>query len=106
MPIPRNKALKVVLFAVVAIALAGLVVMALWNWLMPTLFAWPRITFWQATGLFLLSRILFGAFGGRGGSMRWRRRMMTQWERMTPEEREKFREILGRGPERGGPEKT
>jgi hypothetical protein len=31
----------------------------LWNWLMPTVFGLPHITFWQAVGLNLLSSILF-----------------------------------------------
>jgi hypothetical protein len=30
----------------------------LWNWLMPTIFGLPHITFWQAVGLNLLSSIL------------------------------------------------
>jgi hypothetical protein len=33
--------------------------MWLWNWLMPTMFGLPEITFWQAVGLNLLSTILF-----------------------------------------------
>jgi len=33
--------------------------MLLWNWLMPTLFQLPEITFWQACGLQLLSTLLF-----------------------------------------------
>ena len=37
----------------------GLVVMALWNWLMPEIFGLKRVTYWQAWGLFLLSSILF-----------------------------------------------
>lgn len=32
----------------------------LWNWLMPTIFGLPYITFWQAVGLNLLSAILLG----------------------------------------------
>jgi hypothetical protein len=42
--------------------LFGLVVMFLWNWLMPVIFALPVITFWQAWGLVLLSHILFKSF--------------------------------------------
>ena len=37
----------------------GYPVMWLWNWLMPTIFNLPEITFWQAIGLNLLSTILF-----------------------------------------------
>ncbi|MGA3195500.1 MAG: hypothetical protein ABSD39_10910 [Terriglobales bacterium] len=73
--------------------LGGEVVKLLWNWLLPSLFGWRLITFWQALGILALSRILFGRIGGRGfrGS-RFRGRMSERWGRMTPEEREKFRQ--------------
>lgn len=72
------------------IAIGGEIVMQLWNWLLPALFGWRRITFWQALGLLALCRILFGGFRLNGsGRSSFRRR---RWERMTPEERERFRE--------------
>jgi hypothetical protein len=76
---------------VMFIAIGGTVVMNLWNWLTPELFGWRQIGFWQALGLLALCRILFGGFGGRGFH-RSRRRMAENWERMTPEEREKLRQ--------------
>jgi hypothetical protein len=78
------------------IALGGEVVRLLWNGLLPTLFGWPPITFWQALGLLALCRILFGNIGLGGGSYRSRsrRRMDERWEQMTPEERERFRQGL------------
>ena len=74
------------------VALGGEVVRLLWNWLLPTLFGWRQITFWQALALLALCRILFGTWGGRHRSRsdfgrRWRER----WDHMTPEEREKYR---------------
>ena len=73
----------------------GFAVMWLWNWLMPDLFGLRPIGFWQAFGLLLLARLLFGGVrGGSGRHMRWRHRMRERWERMTPEERERFREGL------------
>lgn len=76
--------------------IGGEVVMLLWNWLAPELFGLGQITFWQALGLLALCRILFGGFGLGGGSPRSnsRRRMRERWERMTPEERERFRQGL------------
>ena len=76
------------------IAVGGGIVMQLWNWLAPALFGIKQITFWQALGLLLLCRILFGGFGLGGGhsSSRSRRRMSERFEQMTPEEREKFRQ--------------
>lgn len=77
------------------IALGGAVVKLLWNWLLPTLFGWPSITFWQALGLLALCRILVGGFGGGGGSRDgMRRRMAGRWSHMTPEERERLAERL------------
>ena len=35
----------------------------LWNWLLPSLFGWRLITFWQALGILVLCRILFGGLG-------------------------------------------
>ena len=92
------RGLKFAVFAVPAaalfLAIFGWVVMSLWNWLMPAIVGWHAITYWQALGILVLSKILFGSFrGGGGGPNRyWRRRMMERWARMTPEEREKFRE--------------
>jgi hypothetical protein len=82
--------------APIAISVFGFVVMTLWNWLMPHLFGVPVITFWQAWGLLLLSKILFGSFHGQQGESRrhWRRRMLARWEKMTPEEREQLRREL------------
>ena len=74
------------------IALGGFVVQQLWNWLLPPLFGWSQVTFWQALGLLALCRILFGGFrvGGPSGS-HIRNRMADRWARMTREEREHFK---------------
>ena len=91
------------------IFIGGQVVMRLWNWLLPELFAWPQITFWQALALLALCRILFGGSGMmRGGGMghtRFRRRMAERWDSMTPEEREKFCQgLYGRWGRDGAPD--
>jgi hypothetical protein len=88
----------IVVFAVAALVLS-FVVMWLWNRLVPGIFGWKAITYWQAAGLMVLSKILFGGFhrhGGRGGRgwkerREWKRRMKEKFEHMTPEERERFR---------------
>src|SRR5271157_806211 len=88
--------IKVILIAIVAVVVFGFVVMGLWNWLMPALFGWHAITFWQAVGLLVLSKILFGGFrGGPGRSMHWRGRMREKWAQMSPEERERFSRGMG-----------
>jgi hypothetical protein len=81
------------------VAIGGEVVMHLWNWLVPAVFGWRQITFWQALGLLVLSRILFGNMGcgsGGGGNDRSKcdRQKSERWERMTPEERKKFRQNM------------
>jgi hypothetical protein len=87
------KGMKILLLVLLAAAVLSFVVMSLWNWLMPALFGLHRIAFSQALGLLLLSKILFGGLRGRGGPHRhWKGRMMERWEKMTPEERENFRE--------------
>jgi hypothetical protein len=40
-------------------ALMSLPVMLLWDWLMPTIFGLPEITWFQAWGLLFLSGLLF-----------------------------------------------
>ena len=85
--------LKILPFGLAFLALVGWVVMSLWNWLMPALFGWHEIGYWQAWGILILSKILFGSFHGRPGGP-WRHRMMERFDHMTPEEREKFRQAL------------
>ena len=89
---PVRKVLKVTTLVVLLIAGSSLVVMLLWNGLMPALFAWQPISFLQAMGILVLSKILFGGFrGGRGAAWHWRGRMLERWQQMTPEERQVFR---------------
>ncbi len=92
------------------IVIGGEIVLQLWNWLLPPLFGWRQIGFWQALGLLVLCRILFGGLGWRGsGRSSFRRRMEERCEHMTPEERERFRqrfrerfgERFGFGPSTG-----
>jgi hypothetical protein len=88
------------------IVIGGEVVMKLWNWLLPPLFGWRQITFWQGLGLLALCRILFGGLGMHSsGRSNFRRRMRDRCEHVTPEERERFRqrmrERFGVGPSTG-----
>ena len=99
-----------ILLGIAGVFIFGNIVMLLWNALLPALFHFPLITFWQALGLLALSKILFGGFRG-GGRFRGRRDHLRQaWTNMSPEEREKFKHEwssrCGRGfqPERTGAE--
>jgi hypothetical protein len=99
----RWKMIFIAPLAILAMALfafvGGELVLHLWNWLLPSLFGWRQLTFWQALGLLALCRILFGGFGfhnsGRSrGRWRMKERMAGRCGRMTPEERERFRERM------------
>ena len=67
----RRKWYWIAPLAIIAIPLflfvGGEVVKYLWNWLLPPLFGWRMLTFWQALGLLALCRILFGHHGGHRG---------------------------------------
>jgi hypothetical protein len=83
----------VALVILIFIAAGGQAVLHLWNWLLPPLFGFKAITFWQAVGILALCRLLFGGFGGFGRSgNHCRERMQKRRQNMTPEEREKFRQ--------------
>lgn len=83
---------KLIIGFTVVIIVVGWVVMLLWNFLMPVVFNLPVINFYQALGLLILSKILFGHAGrGWGGGM-WKNKWKEKWGSMTPEEKEKFRE--------------
>ena len=57
------------ILAITGIAiLFGFIVMWLWNWLMPEIFGLTTITYWQAVGLFILAKFIFGGFGGNNDS--------------------------------------
>lgn len=75
-----------ILGILLVIAIGGGVVMLLWNWLVPPLFGWPQVTFWQAFGLLALCRILFGGSGMKGSYR----------SHHTPEERERMRQAFRR----------
>ena len=86
------RGIKILTMVVAACLVFGFVIMYLWNWLMPTLFGLRTITFAQALGLLILSKLLLGGFhrhaGGRHG---WKRHMEERFAQMSPEERERLR---------------
>lgn len=95
---------QIALILLIVVAGFGQAVLQLWNWLMPSIFGLPSLTFWQAVGLLGLSWILFGGRRGfPGRSWPWRHGMRGRWEQMTPVEREDFRKAMesrcGRRPE-------
>ena len=73
------------------LALVSYVVMQLWNNLLPEILHVNPISYWQAMGIFILSKILFG-FGKGGGRGGWgKHKIMERYKGMTPEERQDFK---------------
>ncbi len=94
-----GKVAMMVLFGFIAIIALGFTIMALWNNILVAVLHVGMINFWQALGLFLLSKLLFGGFSGGWGGNRghggpgWgKREMYKKWESMSPEERMQFKE--------------
>ena len=72
-----TKGVKILFFAVFMVGvflLVGYVLMQLWNWLMPDLFGLTTITYWQAFGILVLAKIIFGFGGGNGPRKSHKRR--------------------------------
>ncbi|HET6253740.1 MAG TPA: hypothetical protein VFE32_06690 [Puia sp.] len=91
-----RKVFGILILAIIGIFAFGSIVMLLWNALMPDIFHLPLITFWQALGLLLLTKILFSGFRG-GPKARWKMDSLREgWAKMTPEQQEKFRQEWGR----------
>lgn len=107
----RRKPKRFILFPLVGAAMAllvGGIVMLLWNAVLPEATGAHPLRYWQAVGLLILCRILFGNFrGGRFGDGRFggteRNNWREKWGRMAPEERIRFREEWQRRcrPEQG-----
>jgi hypothetical protein len=94
------KILKVIAFVLFFVAVGGLVVMNLWNWLIPAIFGLKVISFTEALGLLVLSKILFGGFrggGGWGGNRMhfWKDKMIERMKNMSPEDRERMKAKWG-----------
>jgi hypothetical protein len=88
-----KKALFIPIIVAAIVFVLGSVVMLLWNAIIPPLFNIGQISFWQAVGILLLSKILFGGFHhGHGHNFgRWGH-MHRRWNHMSDEERSRFRE--------------
>src|SRR5258708_40219020 len=87
----RRKLIFIVPLAMLGMALfifiGGEIVTHLWNWVLPTLFGFRQIGFWQGLGILGLCRILFGGLGLHGsGRSRLRRPPGERWVRVCPEE--------------------
>jgi hypothetical protein len=88
--------IKIVFGITAFVIVFGFGTMYLWNWLVPSLFHGPIINFYQTVGLLVLSKILFGGFGGKhyGGKHNGsscKNRMRERYSKMSAEEKEQFK---------------
>jgi hypothetical protein len=87
------KGVAIAVAVIIFIGVFSAAVMLLWNYLVPVLFHGPELGYWQAFGLLVLCRILFGGIRARGMHGHFaRRRWRDRWESLTPEERERLRQ--------------
>jgi hypothetical protein len=93
---------KCIMAAIAAVFFFALITMLLWNWLVPVLFAGPVISYGQAFGLLVLTKILFFGIGGRrkcfsdpGSSQQhWKHRFYEKISTWSPEEKEAFKKKM------------
>ena len=89
------RAIRFLFFIVIGLTLAGFVVMWLWNTILPPVAGVGMVNFWQALGLLVLCRLLFGNLSGnrrRHAPFGRKKVLMRQkWAKMTPEERQEFK---------------
>ena len=105
-----GKAVMILVFCAAFVMLFSFIVMSLWNGVLHEVLGVKLITFWQALGILVLSKILFSGFGGgfrhkrEHFRNRFRQKMLDKWEKMTPEEKQKFKaEWKNRCRNWGGP---
>ena len=89
----RKKIYFVPFIIIGVIAILSAIVMLLWNNVLVDVVNVKQITYWQAAGLFILSKILFTSFrpgppgGFRRGGPPWRNKLMN----LSDEERDQFK---------------
>ncbi|MBI1306161.1 MAG: hypothetical protein GC181_06055 [Bacteroidetes bacterium] len=92
---------KFLFFALLISVFAGGIVMLLWNNTVSAIFGFPEISYLQGFGILLLSRILFGSWGGghrhhdgRHPMHHWKNEMRHKLRHMTPEQKAEFKDKL------------
>ena len=87
--------MKMLFWMVLAGIVMGVVVMYLWNWLVPDIFGWKQIGFLQALGLIALARLLTGGFGGKKvhhHHKSWNDKFKAKWEGLSEDERSRLKQ--------------
>lgn len=86
-------------FLIALLFLAGIfllpyIVMLLWNGILPEVIGVKAITYWQAVGIFILSKLLFGGFkfGKHHHNHKMKEHLREKFMNMNQEEREAFKQ--------------
>ena len=90
-----KKIIGFIVMAIICLAILAYVVMLLWNGVLVKVVPVSMVSYSQALGILLLSKILFGGFKGGWGSRykdHWKQKMEHKWQQLSPEEREKIKE--------------
>jgi lipopolysaccharide export LptBFGC system permease protein LptF len=100
---PGNYFWKCAVAGVIGLLFLGVVTFFLWNWLVPSLFNGPVITFWQAMGLLILSKIITGGFwswkrraydGHQKNHLYWKNRLDQKLSSLNPADRDAFKQKM------------
>lgn len=98
---PKRRFFWIPFFVLLSAAMLSAAVMWLWNHVLVEVVPVRSISFWQAAGLMVLSRLLFGNFPNRGnrwgdasrfGSQANGAAWKAKWHQMSDEEKARFRE--------------
>ncbi len=100
--------LKLMVKGIAKLAVVGVVVLFLWNWLMPYLFGLPVINYWQSLGLLLLSKIFFSGFWYQNydghyeqpeqddDREHWKQKFHRKWGHVDRQHRQRLKEELSK----------
>jgi hypothetical protein len=90
----KFKPLKILFFVMVFFAFVSAaiwLVMFLWNTILTEVTSVKPLNFWQAGGLLLLAKILFGGFGRGKGKWKKRKEWKNKWMNMNDDERQEMK---------------
>ncbi len=91
----KKKIPLIIGFSILAVTGFTFAVMALWNSVLVPVVHVSMVTFWQAAGILLLAKLLFGRGHHRHMGHCHTRRMQMKWkehfESLTPEQRQAFK---------------
>jgi len=89
-----RKAAMIVLFATGALFAFSALFMTLWNATLPMAVHAGSITLFQAMGILVMAKFIFGGFKSRrhwGGGYFMKMKLWRKWANMSPEQREQYK---------------